>query len=241
MNKYTCSTCGKEFERYPSAMSRRKGEGAYCSRSCAAKRQQKELPDLLCSQCGKTFYRSPAERKLNNNYCSRTCANQAQSRAIQDAPNLRTTEGTEVKCIHCGNSFYVKPHRHKKAKYCSRACFHAQRFGRSLRAGEKNIEGTNNPNYKGTSNLVTARLTGRKHLGTKCMICGWDEITDIHHIIPRRHGGTNNIENLIVLCPNHHRLADIGRISQAELFNITRVAIAQLSGLPPQSDQQERD
>ena len=39
-----------------------------------------------------------------------------------------------------------------------------------------------------------------------CMICGWKEATcDIHHIKPKKEGGTNDNSNLIVLCPNCHR------------------------------------
>ena len=38
------------------------------------------------------------------------------------------------------------------------------------------------------------------------MICGWKEATcDIHHIKPKKEGGTNDNSNLIVLCPNCHR------------------------------------
>lgn len=48
--------------------------------------------------------------------------------------------------------------------------------------------------------------------GGKCAICGFDEVIEVHHIIPRRIGGTDELENLIVLCPNHHSLADRGMI-----------------------------
>lgn len=41
----TCKECGKEFERVPSAM-RRKGEGWFCGRVCAARWQGKHTPHL---------------------------------------------------------------------------------------------------------------------------------------------------------------------------------------------------
>lgn len=38
--------------------------------------------------------------------------------------------------------------------------------------------------------------------GTECGCRKW---TDIHHIIPRSHGGSDTLENLITLCRSHHR------------------------------------
>lgn len=241
MQTYTCDTCGKQFDRFPSSLKRNKSDGVYCSRLCAAKRQQRELPDIACSQCGKTFYRKPSERTLNNNYCSRTCANQARSRTIQDIPSLRTSQGVETICQNCGDVFYVKPHRTGKAKYCSKACSHAARFGNSLRMSKDDISGNNNPNFRGTNNATTARENAIKFFGSRCMICGWEEVVDVHHITPRRHGGTNNLDNLIVLCPNHHRLADLSRIDENELTSITLSAIVQLSDHLPRFDPLSHD
>ena len=236
MQTYTCDTCGKQFDRFPSAMKRNKSGGVYCSRKCAAKRQQRELSDLVCSQCGRTYYRKPSERKLNNNYCSRTCANQARSRTLQDIPDLRTVQGVEVVCQNCNASFHVKPHKVGKAKFCSRACAHATRFGQQSPSEHKGMPGNSNPNFRGTNNATTARENAIKFFGKRCMICGWAEVVDVHHIIPRRHGGTNNLDNLIVLCPNHHRLADLKRITDTELTSIVLSAIAQLSDRLPRFD-----
>lgn len=48
--------------------------------------------------------------------------------------------------------------------------------------------------------------------GGKCTVCGFDEIVEVHHIIARYLGGTEDPENLILLCPNHHALADRGML-----------------------------
>jgi len=37
-----------------------------------------------------------------------------------------------------------------------------------------------------------------------CRICDYP-IYDIHHIIPKRYGGTDDESNHVKLCPNHHR------------------------------------
>jgi len=47
----------------------------------------------------------------------------------------------------------------------------------------------------------------------KCAICSFDEVVEIHHILPRYLGGTDVPSNLILLCPNHHALVDKGMLS----------------------------
>ncbi len=58
-----------------------------------------------------------------------------------------------------------------------------------------------------------------KMYGHQCYVCGFDEVTEVHHIIPRSAGGTNSMDNLVLLCPNHHALADRGMI-EIKLINI---------------------
>lgn len=49
----------------------------------------------------------------------------------------------------------------------------------------------------------------RKH-GYKCQICGYDKFVNVCHIKPRFKGGSDEVENAIVLCPNHHSEYDYG-------------------------------
>lgn len=68
----------------------------------------------------------------------------------------------------------------------------------------------------------------------KCAICGWQLCKDgtplsdgnilwkngleVHHIIPRSEDGPTTENNLIPLCPSHHKQADMGLISRDELY-----------------------
>lgn len=65
---------------------------------------------------------------------------------------------------------------------------------------------------------IRVKLTGKyaylyERFGGKCAVCLFHEVVEVHHIIPRRVGGDDSPENLILLCPNHHALADRGMLS----------------------------
>jgi hypothetical protein len=52
-------------------------------------------------------------------------------------------------------------------------------------------------------------------MNVECSACGWNEsVCDLHHIIPKSKGGTNDHTNLTVLCPNCHRLAHDNKITK---------------------------
>ncbi len=55
---------------------------------------------------------------------------------------------------------------------------------------------------------------------TPCEICGENRSTDQCHIIPRKYGGTLNADNILILCPTHHRLLDRFMLSRAEYASI---------------------
>lgn len=42
-----------------------------------------------------------------------------------------------------------------------------------------------------------------------CCVCGWNETTvDLAHIVPNRKYGVYHLNNIVPLCPNHHRTFD---------------------------------
>lgn len=50
-----------------------------------------------------------------------------------------------------------------------------------------------------------SQITEHRNLITmECKICNFP-ISDVHHIIPKKYGGTDDMDNLVNLCPNHHR------------------------------------
>lgn len=61
-----------------------------------------------------------------------------------------------------------------------------------------------------------------KQYGKKCLICKFDIIVEVHHITKQCDDGTHGIENLIVLCPNHHAMADKKIITEEQLKAIIK-------------------
>lgn len=49
-----------------------------------------------------------------------------------------------------------------------------------------------------------------------CEICAENRATDICHIIPKRLRGVHDIDNVLYLCPTHHRLFDNCMLSKDE-------------------------
>ena len=73
------------------------------------------------------------------------------------------------------------------------------------------------------SSRTTHKIIARASLS--CSICNWNQATgDIHHIIEVSEGGSNEMSNLIYVCPNCHRcihqLGDRFK-SKEELFKLS--------------------
>lgn len=50
--------------------------------------------------------------------------------------------------------------------------------------------------------------------GGKCEMpgCGFNDVLEIHHLISKKVGGTDETSNLLVLCPSHHALLHGGQV-----------------------------
>ena len=66
-----------------------------------------------------------------------------------------------------------------------------------------------NFNIKATHNISTDLY---KQITKECIICGFQEAVDLHHIDKNRKN--NSRENLVGLCPNHHRMIHMEKHAQ---------------------------
>lgn len=127
-------------------------------------------------------------------------------------------------CPACGKEFTYKKYAGKERIYCSQSC---ARLANEKKHNRNNPDRLSNYNHKGyLSKTIIARYSGR------CAICGWratEELitvkgrvqyaygNEIHHIVAVEDSGQATEDNLILLCPNHHKQANLGLLSIAEL------------------------
>jgi hypothetical protein len=184
-----------------------------------------------CEFCRVDFTRKASgTAHVKHHYCSSVCAARACSESWKTMKDGISEKGIPVTCQQCKVVFHALPYIASKRKFCSQECSNIFRFGRpGIPHGDRNVEGEQNPNYRGTNNKTTARQVALRHYPPVCMICGFDVVVSVHHVLARRHGGGNDPENLAVLCPNHHAMADRGLISRDDLFSAIRAAIARRS------------
>ena len=140
-----------------------------------------------CLTCNETFIAALSEHTRGYaNYCSIACGKKGK------------VKKKEVNCVckFCSSSFKAS---NKDAKYCSKSC------------KLKNYRKKQVTQEFGTKALQ--RTLG--HLPCEIPGCGWKEATrDIHHLISVTNGGKNILNNVIVVCPNHHRMFHHNLISE---------------------------
>ena len=151
--------------------------------------------EKICKTCGKSFQVDKREiNRGNGKYCSLSCTAKAP-KSLQ----------YERVCKHCGKEFNSA---RKDTKYCSDSCKQKNYRARCKSASEDSL--SIKSFYKIFENIP-------------CEICKWDKTTrDLHHIIEVSNGGTNDINNLISVCPNCHRMIHNNLISKDDIENIIK-------------------
>lgn len=152
----------------------------------------------LCKQCNKPFNADSKEIKRGNAiYCGLSCSAKNQRKhAI-----LYT-----LTCQGCNKIFTAK---YRDAKYCSSKCKLVV-YRRLQKAEQSSIK---------TFQRILSFLP--------CELCGWKESTrDLHHIISVFKKGKTTLDNLICLCPNHHRMVHRNLISQDTLINVLKLRLS---------------
>ena len=152
-----------------------------------------------CCVCEKLFASSPYKlHDRNSHTCSWEC-----SKISRRKPK------TPIPCHHCGKVVFRKnPQRTPdKRVFCSRACVGKWRTATPVNVlRPKSLAGP------------AARLA--RFGPPVCMICGYDRVIEYAHIIPHAKGGTLHPDNVLILCPNHHRLFDRDKLTDAEFESI---------------------
>lgn len=150
-----------------------------------------------CEHCGGNFlaYKSEVNRGRAR-FCNRKCA----ALRRKPTPHPKSQE-TREKIRASMKAYWDKVGRKKKKELAEQ--------GKYSQVGKNKIP----KSILNLSKRTIMKICRRLELS--CSICGWkEEICDLHHIVPRRKGGTDDHSNLACLCPNCHRLAGKGKIEK---------------------------
>lgn len=161
----------------------------------------------ICKQCGGVI---PYEkRRTSLLFCGHSCSakhsnvkrpkKEKTAFVLDSKKEIIKVLKTESNCLFCNAIL-----NGKASKFCNSKC--QQKFSRK-RLYEKLDQGI----IEGVTTKRIRQYLIDKH-GAKCMICGWGEINpssgtclvELEHI--DGDSQNNSLDNLLLLCPNHHSL-----------------------------------
>lgn len=219
-NKITakCEECGIGMYRRPSEIEASKSGVFFC---CGEHRKmhtaKNKIPNTKCGFCSKEFWRKESS-KQNSKSGLFFCSKEHQSLAFAIDSNVKitsgprplinpltnervfaTSSGKRFICILC-NKKTLESERQENS-YCLKCSY----LPRWLRGEES---GTTLANEM----KLIVRIYIKQLKGEQCWTCGWNEINPLTGKIPVQidhidgDSGNNKLENLQLLCPNHHSL-----------------------------------
>lgn len=152
----------------------------------------------LCLHCSAPIPSRGPAKDAKRIFCSRECNFAYQRARSRENGTGRLTKNCEV----CGIEFSYYASVRPQAAYCSASC---KSTGHS-----RKITGRIQASFGDRSTFTKSM---RRFFYDRCAICGWDQAPcDVCHIEARKDGGEDALDNVVMLCPNHHRLFDLGRI-----------------------------
>ena len=181
----------------------------YCSPDCRKKAQNQQqrdwyyahqpnpLPDIAnCAACGSDFkpnssqhrYCAECSEELQREY-KREFSRRYRAEGREDRSNWKESPQQEIS-KEVRRERWQKYYGKNKEQILDR--IHRARYGRGQYPGERSEEYWANRNH-----LVF-------DLETPCAVCGTRENLHAHHIVPVADGGSDEMENLIILCEAHH-------------------------------------
>ncbi len=148
-----------------------------------------------CNWCNKEYQTLEKRSKFCGRSCSGVSAN--TGRVLNESTRKKISESLKTSEKHIS--------KFKDEKYLNKCKQNGQI---SQKGKHKKIK-----NILECSKRTTSKIL--KRLNMKCSNCGWNKCPcDIHHIMERKNGGSDEHHNLAYLCPNCHRMAHNGMIKK---------------------------
>lgn len=187
---------------------------SYCSEECKIKKYTHN-----CKSCGEDFLRYSSKVS----YCSTTCQityerAKKERRICGHCKKLMIITNTMLLyCSEtCRDSYYEEKEKEKKSKEISNeniisiVKYHVETLiDKRNEVTLINFQSTvDYNNLNGFNESLKRKIRSRD--GNKCYICNCNHGLEVHHIIPRKLGGSHREENLITLCGSCHRHIETG-------------------------------
>jgi len=149
----------------------------------------------VCENCKKSFISKDKRQR----FCERSCAQSFNNKKRPPVSEQQRKKASEsLKLYHKENPATEK-----------------QRVRQRKAVGKATKTGKEPKNFYDMS--ARTRLKVLRRLDLPCSRCGWDEeVCDIHHIGGRKIPDPHHHLNLVILCPNCHRLAGRGKVLKEE-------------------------
>ena len=169
---------------------------------------RKQRITKTCKHCQNPFTGTEAAIGKRT-YCCTECRDEHR-RSLRGSADHPKRSRVIVPCATCGTPVETTPYAAQaRPVYCSKEC--------GKQGKRKKLE---------TIDFAAThwRSVARKTYGRLCAFCGFEFFVENHHIIHKAKGGTDDIENLIPLCPNHHHMAHGGAYTEAQLYEFQKAA-----------------
>lgn len=137
-------------------------------------------PNAACAVCGASVYRRPKELARGRVYCGKTCYGLSCRKPYP--------------CPICGKEILSG----NGGQTCSRACANKNRAGSKYRTGNQNNRALK------IRSLKVRIMEERGARYERCNYARLPSILNLHHVLPRSKGGTDEPSNLELICPNCH-------------------------------------
>ncbi|OLD63445.1 MAG: hypothetical protein AUF65_02275 [Chloroflexi bacterium 13_1_20CM_50_12] len=205
----------------------------FCTRECYDqwKADQRTSEERACTICGKLRRFDASKLKRNDLFfCSMKCRGAWTSKENRGENHPRFKGLVTLMCKYCKKEFErtrTSFKKNNKKFFCSDHCVYA--YMRNIQRGENHPywRGGRYPYYGEDWREKQRRVRNRDN--NTCQECGITKTQNgknlqVHHILPRSQGGTNDMANLILLCNSCH-LRQEWKISRARGSGLLRYRI----------------
>lgn len=197
-----------------SPKSEKSGRGKYCSKKCYNAGRKCSLVDKKCSNCLRVFKVPKWKEYVGKKwwFCNKNCYGQF----IKNHPEFHRQYRPEKLTNHpvLTKELLWKEYVVNGMKMTDIAIKYGYGYV-SINSWIKRygIPTRTQADYLPKTTIAAIGRLIREKRGDRCELCAWDKARcDVHHKIAQRDGGLHTEDNLIVLCPNCHRLVETNKL-----------------------------